>query len=97
MTQTQMLKKLQRRHWRALQAIAKRAYQEGYEAGLQRAHGQARRGRTVRADATVAGLLHLIERHFGLSRYQFEVRVVHAGSKRRVPLGDRIGKYATVE
>ena len=49
-----------------------------------RAHGQSRRGRTIRADATVAGLVHLIERHFGLDRYGFQVRVVNARSGRRV-------------
>ena len=37
MTQTQMLKRLQRNHWRTLQGHLKRAYQEGYEAGLARA------------------------------------------------------------
>ena len=93
MTQTQVLKRLQRAHWRALQRLLKRAYQEGFEAGLSRAHGQARRGRTIRADATVEGLLRLIERHFGLERYGFEVRVVHAASKKRVPSGDLLGKY----
>jgi hypothetical protein len=41
----------------------------------------------------VDGLLRLIEDHFGLGRYGFEVRVVHSGSKKHVPLTDRIGKY----
>ena len=62
-------------------------------AGEVRAHGAGRRGRTVRADATVAGLVSLIEKHFGLDRYGFEIKVVHAGSGRRVPAGDRLGRY----
>lgn len=97
MTQTQMLRKLQRTHWRTLKNHVKRSYQEGYEAGLARAHGQGRRGRTIRADATVNGLVRLIERHFGLDRYGFEVRVVHAGSGRRVPGGDLLLKYRVEE
>src|SRR5947199_23837 len=40
MTQTQMLKKLQRTHWRTLRSHIKRSYQEGYEAGLARATGR---------------------------------------------------------
>jgi hypothetical protein len=93
MTQTQTLKKLQRAHWRMLQRLLKRSYQEGFDAGLARAHGQGRRGRTVRGDATVHGLTRLIERHFGLDRYGFDVRVVHAASGRRVPAGDLLEKY----
>ena len=93
MTQTQTLKKLQRAHWRALQRLYKRAYAEGVEAGRARAHGQGRRGRTIRADATVNGLVRIIERHFSLDRYGFEVRIVHAGSGRRVAGYDLIGKY----
>ena len=93
MTQTQLLKKLQRSHGRALQTLWKRAYQEGFEAGLARAHGQGRRGRTIRADATVQGLVSRIERHFGLDRYGFEVIVVHAGSKTRVPSRDLLRRY----
>ncbi len=93
MTQTQMLKRLQRTHWRTLRNHLKRAFQEGYEAGLARAHGQGRRGRTIRGDATVNGLVRLIERHFGLRRYGFEVRVVHASSGRRVPGADLLQKY----
>ena len=58
-----------------------------------RARGLGRRGRTVRGDATVEGLVRLIERHFGLERYGFEVRIVHAGSGRRVPAGDELRKY----
>jgi hypothetical protein len=41
----------------------------------------------------VAGLVRRIERHFGLDRYGFEVRVVHAGSGRRVASRDLLGKY----
>ena len=97
MTQTQTLKKLQRAHWRTLQRLLKRSYQEGFDAGLARAHGQGRRGRTVRGDATVQGLTRLIERHFGLDRYGFDVRVVHAASGRRVPGGDLLEKYRVDE
>jgi hypothetical protein len=97
MTQTQTLKKLQRTHWRTLKSHLKRSYQEGYEAGLARAHGQGRRGRTIRGDATVNGLVRRIERHFGLERYGFEVRVVHAGSGRRVPGADLLRKYRVEE
>jgi hypothetical protein len=93
MTQKQMLKRVRRTHWRTLQRLVKESYKDGYEAGLARAHGQGRRGRTIRADATVDGLVRQIETHFGLDRYGFEVRVVHAGSGRRVPGGDRLGKY----
>ena len=93
MTQTQVLKKLQRTHWRTLSGHLKRSYQEGYEAGLARAHGQGRRGRTIRGDCTVNGLVRLVERHFGLKRYGFEVRVVHASSGRRVPGADLLLKY----
>lgn len=93
MTQAQALRRLRRSHWRGLSTLARRAYQEGFEAGVMRSHGQGRRGRTVRADATVTGLVRLIERHFGLERYGFEVRIVHRGSGRRVPAGDQIGKY----
>jgi hypothetical protein len=97
MTQVQTLKKVQRAHWRTLRAHLKRSYQDGYEAGLSRAHGQSRRGRTIRGDATVNGLVRLIERHFGLRRYGFEVRVVHASSGRRVPGGDLLQKYRVNE
>src|SRR5207244_3179446 len=64
-----------------------------FDAGITRAHGQGRRGRTIREDATVAGLMRRIERHFGLDRYGFEVRIVHAGSGRRVPAADLLRKY----
>lgn len=93
MTQSATLKKLKRTHWRALEMMLKRSYQEGFEAGLARAHGLGRRGRTIRGDATVDGLVRRIERHFGLDRYGFEVRVVHKGSGRRVPAADQIRKY----
>ena len=93
MTQSQVLKKLKRAHWRSLERMLRKVYQEGFEAGLARAHGLGRRGRTVRGDATVEGLVRLIERHFGLERYGFEVRIVHAGSGRRVPAGDELRKY----
>jgi hypothetical protein len=93
MTQTETLKKLQRGHWRALRRLLQRAYQEGQHAGLARAHGQSRRGRTIRADATVEGLVDRIEQHFGLARYGFEVRVVHAASGRRVAGRDLLRKY----
>ena len=93
MTQTESLRKLKRAQWRSLERLLKRSYREGYEAGVARAHGQGRRGRTVRGDATVDGLVRLIEAHFGLDRYGFEVRIVHAGSGRRVPAGDEIRKY----
>lgn len=93
MTQTQLLKKLKRAHWRALERLIKQAYQDGVEAGLARARGQSRRGRTIRNDASVTGLTRAIETHFGLDRYGFEVRVVHAGSGRRVPAGDLLRKY----
>ena len=97
MTQTRTLKKLQRSHWRTLSGHLKHAYQDGFEAGLARAHGQGRRGRTIRADATVSGLVRLIERHFGLDRYGFDVRVVHASSGRRVPGADLFAKYRVDE
>ena len=93
MTQTQTLKKLKRAHWRGLDRMLRQSYQEGFEAGLARAHGQGRRGRTIRADATVEGLIERIRSHFGLDRYRFDLLVVHAGSKKRVPSGDQIGRY----
>lgn len=93
MAETQTLRKIQRRHWRTLEKLMKDAYREGFEKGRQKARGQGRRGRTIRADATVEGLLRQIEKHFGLDRYHFEVRVVHTGTRRHLPLGDPIGKY----
>ena len=93
MTQAEVLKRLRRSHWRSLERVLRTAYQEGFQSGLARAHGQGRRGRTIRGDAKVEGLVQLIERHFGLDRYGFEVRVVHAGSGRRVPATDELRKY----
>ncbi len=93
MTQTQVLRNMQRRQWRSLRNMIRDSYQEGVRAGVARAHGQGRRGRTIRADATVEGLTALIERHFGLDRYGFEVRIVHVSSKKRVPARDLIAKY----
>jgi hypothetical protein len=93
MTQDQVLKKLRRTHWRGLQRLVEEAYREGVEAGLARAHGLGRRGRTIRDDATVDGLVRRIETHFGLERYGFEVRIVHRGSGRRVPATDQLRRY----
>ena len=97
MTQTELLRKVRRLHWRSLERLARTAYDEGFANGEARAHGAGRRGRTVRADATVAGLVALVERHFGLDRYAFEIRVVHRGSGRRVPAADRLGRYRNEE
>jgi|SRR6185369_12960804 len=97
MTQSQTLRRLKTSHWRGLERLLKHAYQEGFEAGVARARGQGRRGRTIRGDATVEGLQRLIERHFGLGRYAFEVRVVHPGSGRRIPAQDLISKYRAEE
>ena len=97
MIQTQVLKRLRRAHWRGLESLLKQAYQAGVEAGLTRAHGQGRRGRPIREDATVEGLLRQIEDHFGLDRFGFEVRVVHGASGRRVPAGDLLRKYRREE
>jgi len=93
MTQARTLARLRRRHWRSMEKLVRTAYQEGLEAGLARAHGQRRRGRTIRADATVGGLVKLIERHFGLDRYGFQVRVVHGASGRRVPAANLLRTY----
>ena len=89
----QVIRKLGQSHRRNLERAWRRAYEEGYQAGLLRAHGAGRRGRTIRGDATVEGLVRIIERHFGLGRYGFEVRVVHQGSGRRVPARDLLMKY----
>lgn len=97
MTQNQTLRKLQRALWKGFQRMLKDAYQDGYEAGLARAHGTGRRGRSIRGDATVGGLIRRMERHFGLGRYGFEVRVVHERSGRRVPVADEIRKYRSSE
>ena len=95
MTQTQVLKRLRRTHWIELEELLKKAYNEGVDAGLARAHGQRRRSRPIRDDATANGLIRQIERHFGLDRFAFEVRVVHRGSGRRVPGGDLLRRYPT--
>jgi hypothetical protein len=97
MTQTQALKKLQRSHYRSLERLLRRAYQMGFEAGMLKAHGAGRRGRTIRADATVEGLLRRIDRHFGLDRYGFEVRVVHPRSGRRIPSRDQLATHVESE
>ena len=97
MTQAQAMKKLKRSHWRSLERLLKRAYEEGVEVGLARAHGGGRRGRTIRGDATVEGLVRQIERHFGLRRYAFEVRVVHRESGRRVPARDLLLRHLREE
>jgi hypothetical protein len=93
MTQARTLTRLRRQHWRSLEKLVRSAYQEGFEAGLARAHGQRRRGRTIRGDATIEGLVRLIERHFGLERYGFEVRIVHGASGRRVPAASLLRTY----
>ncbi len=93
MTQARTLSRLRRQHWRSIEKLCRTAYQEGLEAGVARAHGQRRRGRTIRADATVEGLVRLIERHFGLDRYGFEVRIVHGASGRRVPATSLLRTY----
>jgi hypothetical protein len=96
MTQGETLRRIRSIYARTVERMLKAAYQTGYEAGLARARGQGRRGRTVRGDATVAGLVRLIERHFGLDRYGFEVRIVHA-SGRRVPAADQLRKHLLPE
>ena len=93
MSQTQVLKGLRRAHWMGLEKLLKEAYQEGVEVGLARAHGQSRRARPIRDDATANGLIRQIETHFGLDRFAFEVRVVHRSSGRRVPGGDLLRRY----
>jgi len=93
MTQTQALRRLKRVHWRTIDRLLRQAYQGGYEAGLARAHGAGRRGRTIRVDATIEGLLKRIENHFGLDRHDFEVRVVHPMSGRRISARDLLLKH----
>src|SRR5437667_1620373 len=93
MTRKQVVRKLALAQRRNLERAWKSAYEEGYEAGLARAHGQGRRGRTIRGDATVEGLVRRIERHFGLDRYAFEVLIAHRGSKKRVPARDLLRRY----
>jgi len=48
---------------------------------------------TIREDATVAGLLRNIERHFGLRPYRFELQIVHPGTRRRVPGSSLLRTY----
>jgi hypothetical protein len=93
MTQTQTLKRLRRAQWSGIEKLLRAAYREGFDAGIARAHGQGRRGRPIRADATVAGLVRIVERHFGLDRYGFELRVVHAASGRRVPASSLLSAH----
>jgi hypothetical protein len=93
MTETKTLRKLKRAHWRSIEGLLKQAYRDGFEAGVQKARGQSRRGRTIRGDATVGGLVRRIDSHFGLDRYGFEVRIVHKRSRRAVPAQDQIVKY----
>ena len=64
MIQTQVLKRIKRSHWMALERQLKRAYSEGVEEGRARARGAGRRGRTIRGDATVDGLLRLGTSHY---------------------------------
>ena len=97
MTRAQALKRLKQAQWRTLERLLKRAHQDGFDAGLAKAHGSGRRGRTIRADATVEGLVRRIERHFGLDRYAFEVRVVHPRSGRRIPAEDHLVRYLRPE
>ncbi len=97
MTQDEALKRFKQRTWRGLDKVLRTAWQEGVQEGERRARGQRRRGRTIREDATVEGLIRLIEEHFGLDRYGFEVRIVHVGSSRRVPSADLIRKYRREE
>jgi hypothetical protein len=96
-TQNQTLRKIRRAQWRMLERALKQAHQEGFEAGLARARGSGRRGRTIRGDATVEGLLRQIVRHFGLDRYRFELMVVHPESRKRLPAGDRIDRYRVAD
>ena len=93
MTEAQILKELARSHWRSLERLLKRAFRAGVQTGVARARGQGRRGRTIRDDATVEGLVSRIEEHFGLARYGFEVRIVHAHSGRRVPAHHQLRRY----
>lgn len=97
MTQTRAVQRLHRSWKRQLERLLKEAYQDGFEAGGVRAHGRSRRGRTVRADTKVEGLVRLIARHFSLDRYAFEVRIVHGRSGRRLPADDLIRKYRLPE
>ncbi len=97
MNQTQALKGLRRSHWIGLEKLLTEADQDGVEVGLDRAHRQRRRARPIRDDATANGLIQQIERHFGLDRFAFEVRVVHRSSGRRVPGGDLLRRYLAAD
>ena len=88
MIQSEAQRRLKRSHWRSLDRLVKQAYRAGLEEGRARARGAGRRGRTIRGDATVEGLLRLVTSHFGLDRYAFELRVVHPKSGRRIPAKD---------
>ena len=88
MTRNKALRRLRQAHWKGLARLLLRAYQDGFDAGFARGHGLGRRGRTIRGDATVEGLLRQVQQHFGLDRYNFEVRAVHARSKRALPARD---------
>jgi hypothetical protein len=96
-TQRDALKKVKKTHWKTLEKLVRQAYREGRDDGIAQAHGQGRRGRTIREDATVEGLIRLIQEHFGLDRYKFEIRVVHPGSKRQVAAADPLRKYRLEE
>jgi hypothetical protein len=97
MIQSEAVRRLRRSHWRSLERLLKQAYQAGLDEGRARAHGAGRRGRTIRADATVEGLLRLVTRHFGLDRYGFEVRVVHPRSGRRISARDLLRDHLARE
>ena len=90
---SESLKRARSSQWRSLEKEIRKAWERGFREGEKRAHGAGRRGRTIRGDATVAGLVTLIEKHFGLDRYRFEIRIVHAGSRRGVPSEDLIRRY----
>ena len=97
MIQSEAQKRLKRSHWRSLDRLVKQAYRAGLEEGRARARGAGRRGRTIRGDATIEGLLRLVTRHFGLDRYGFEVRVVHPKSGRRIPARDLLRDHLAGE
>jgi len=97
MKQKQALARLKRAHWRGFETYLRRAYQEGFEAGFEHAHGLRRRGRPIRGDATVEGLIARVVEHFGLDRYAVDVRVVHKGSRKHVPMRDQLERYRVEE
>lgn len=94
---SESLKRARRSQWRSLEQEVRKAWERGFREGERRARGVGRRGRTIRGDATVAGMVSLIEKHFGLDRYRFEIRVVHPGSRRGVPAEDLIRRYRREE